>query len=80
MAFLVRKAHTLSSTDGQYRGPRLWNTPEYIGERSSPLRMISWVSPLVKVRWQGICSWLMDGVRNENGGGGSSPGWISSAE
>ena len=39
-----------------------------------PARIISWVRELVKVRWQGSCACAIRLVRNENGGGGSSPG------
>ena len=39
--------------------------------------MTSWTASLVKVIQHGICDWVIFSVRNENGLGSSSPGWIS---
>ena len=57
MRWLLRSAKrtTLSSIDGQYRGPVLLITPVYSGERSRPPRMISCVRSLVCVIQQGNC-------------------------
>ena len=52
--------------------------PEYIGERSRLARMTACVAGVVVVMWQAICGVVIRSVRNENGGGGSSPGWLSS--
>ena len=41
------KRTTLSSMDGQYRGPTLSITPVYMGDRSRPARMIRCVVSFV---------------------------------
>ena len=46
---LPSKRTTLSSMEGQYRGPIPLITPEYRGERESPDRIASWVAALVYV-------------------------------
>ena len=53
-------------------------SPEYIGERSRLARISAWVAGVVVVMWQAICGVVIRSVMNENGGGGSSPGWLSS--
>ena len=47
---------TLSSMDGQYLGPTPSISPEYIGERCSAPRMMSWVFSEVCVIQQLTCS------------------------
>ena len=47
------KRTTLSSTDGQYRGPVPSMTPVYMGERSRAARMIACVRSPVCVMWHG---------------------------
>ena len=55
---------------------RPWN----IGEWCAFLRMIACVRSFVRVSQHGSCCRRSSLVRNENGCGGSSPGWRSSRE
>ena len=47
---LPAKRTTLSSMEGQYRGPTPSMTPENRGDRSRLARMTAWVSGVVEVR------------------------------
>ena len=53
--------------------------PEYIGERCTLARTMSWVAGVVRVMPHSTCGVVISLVSTENGSAGSSPGCISTA-
>ena len=75
---LSAKRTTLSSIDGQYRGPAPPTHPPYTGDSARCSRMRACVASVVRVRWQGTWgrgTWALGS--NENQRGAASPGWAS---
>src|SRR5947209_11563693 len=64
---------TLSSIDGQYRGPTPEICPEYIAERCTFSRISCSVSGVVNAMWQLTWGCTIFLVRKLNGVGSASP-------
>src|SRR5207237_10344387 len=61
------KRTILSSIEGQYRGPLVLICPDYIGERCTLARMISWVAGVVRVLPHGIDGVVVGSVIPDGG-------------